>query len=199
MENTDSRIFTFNESIVIDLAALPQSVIDLATTRGLRHVLSNEALSKAGTVAKKLIASGELSQDEYESKVEELAAEYRMDYVASFYDGSWGTRSRAPSGPRMDAFESTYAKLVAKTVRKVLNDKVGKGVTYDKATKTWNWVAASGPQSRTIESAIEGYEARMKPEERAALETAAREMVEAAKRAAAASKAATIEDTELDL
>ena len=199
-ETPESTVWKFSDAIEFDLAELPQAVVWRATQRGLNHVLSNEASSKAGTVAKKMIAAGELSQDQYEAKAKELADDYRLEYVAAFFDGSWGSGRRVSTGPRLDAFDSAFAKLLAKTVRTYLNNKLGKGgVTYDKATKTWSWMTNSGLQTRTIEEAIEGYESKMKPAEREALETAAREMVDAAKRAAEASKSAVMEDDEMAL
>lgn len=191
----------YDEGLAIDLSRIPQSVIIEAARRGLIHVLNNEAMSKAGTVVDKAIAAGEVTAEGREAKRQELINQYRLGYVESFYDGTWGTgrRASAGAGPRVDPLETEFNRLVAKQVREVMTKD--KRFTYDKEDKTWFVVIKATGERRTwtLEQAITGYVSKMPDEKRAALMTAAQEIVEAKKRQAAASKVtAAAEPMELE-
>jgi hypothetical protein len=183
-------VWQYDDNLDIDLGRIPQAVILEAARRGFTHVLNNEAMSKAGTVVDKAIAAGEVDADEREAKRQELIDEYRKAYVATFYDGTWGTGRRAASGPRVDALETEFNRLVAKEVREVLTKD--KRYNWDKVAKNWFIVVAGQPNRVvTLEGAVEAYLGRMTDAKREALTDAAREIVEAKKRQAAATKAAT--------
>jgi hypothetical protein len=190
-----STVYQYGEH-EIDFSKLPDGVVTTALKRAFSHVLSNEVKSKSGTVTAKMIADGSLSAEDLDAKREELETQYRNEFIAAFYDGTWGSGTRGTAGPRIDSLEAEYQRLLAKTVRAYLsgNKKIG----YDKETKTWFWTLADGTrQTRTIEEAIEGYQSKMKPAEEQALREAAAETVAAKKRAAEASKARAGDEEEM--
>lgn len=165
----------------INLADVPDHVILEAAKRGLAHVLSNEAASKAVEAMDKM----ENITDRDATRAE-LLNEYRLDYIDTFMNGSWGTGRRGPSGPRVDALTTEYQRLLAKEVRQAMASAKMK---YSKDEKLWFIMSGDRRITRTLEQACDGYLSK-NPGKHDALMAQAQETVDFKKRQAELKQAA---------
>lgn len=156
--NGAGRVYKWGKH-AIELDRLPANVVDEALRRAFNHVMSNEAKSKSGTVSKKMIAEGDLDSEPSAIKTmrDELEDTYRESYIASMYDGTWGTRrGGGTSGPRLDSLETEFNRILASTVKEGLNKHPN--IRFDKEAKVWFWLLGDGSkETRTLEQAMENW------------------------------------------
>ncbi len=124
-----------------------------ACRQAFSHVLSNEVASWLGNQERKRRESDdpEYTPDE----LEQLRESRVNEHLESFADGSWGTTSRGPTGPRLSTFDAEFARI-ARANAKAATDAVLKkqaDYKYNGKTKTWTWTAKGQAFSLTLDDA----------------------------------------------
>lgn len=155
--NGDANVITYGDHKV-DVSRLPENVVMKLLARAIGHVLGNETASKvASLVEKRAMPDNELGPM---SDTEKAVAihDTREAFIAAMYDGTWGSGTRGPSGPRVPPIEAEFNSVVAGKVRAILDAAIKKaGGAYDKATKTWTWKMGDQLVTRTLDEATTNY------------------------------------------
>ena len=195
-ENGKEHVFKWgdDERFNIPRANVSADLLWIGFCRAFPHVLSNEVASKVGGFAKRELAAGRISEDDAKTGSEwhkEQTLLARLAFVESVKNGTWGSGTRGPTGPRLDPLEVEFNRAVANACRQYLRDMVTqKKFAYDKEAKVWRFRTDDGTvHERTFDQALEGYENNLNEARKAVFMRQAEETVARKRREAEAAKA----------